>query len=66
MNEERNNQIQTNTRVVITDIHMPFMSMVGFMVKWVLASIPAIIILVVFFAMISGLFAGFFLGGGKP
>ena len=32
-------------RVVVTDIHMPFWSMVIFMVKWALASIPAIIIL---------------------
>jgi hypothetical protein len=33
--------------VVVTDIHMPFMSMVVFMVKWVIASIPAMIILVI-------------------
>ncbi len=32
-------------RVIVTDIHMPFLSMVIFMVKWALASIPAIIIL---------------------
>ena len=32
-------------RVVVTDIHMPFWSMVIFMVKWALASIPAILIL---------------------
>ena len=31
--------------VIVTDIHMPFFSMVIFMVKWALASIPAIIIL---------------------
>jgi len=28
--------------VRVTDIHMPFWSMAGFMVKWALASIPAI------------------------
>lgn len=33
--------------VVIVDVHMTFNSMVWFMVKWVLASIPAMIILVV-------------------
>lgn len=33
------------TEVVVTDIKMPFMSMVTFMVKWALASIPALIIL---------------------
>jgi hypothetical protein len=32
-------------QVIVTDIHMPFGSMVGFMVKWAIASIPAIIIL---------------------
>lgn len=32
-------------RVVVTDIEMPFRSMVTFMVKWALASIPAVIIL---------------------
>ena len=42
MNDEANIQ-----RIVVTDIHMPFWSMVIFMVKWALASIPAIIILTV-------------------
>jgi hypothetical protein len=42
MNDEANIQ-----RVVVTDIHMPFWSMIIFMVKWALASIPAIIILTV-------------------
>ena len=31
--------------VVVTDIKMPFGSMVAFMVMWMLASIPAMIIL---------------------
>jgi hypothetical protein len=35
----------TLQHVVVTDIHMPFGSMVGFMVKWAIASIPAVIIL---------------------
>ena len=39
--------------VVVTDIQMPFMSMVTFMVKWVIAAIPAMIIL----TMLGGLFA---------
>ena len=33
-------------QVIVTDIHMPFGSMVGFMVKWAIASIPALIILI--------------------
>ncbi|NTW57311.1 MAG: hypothetical protein HGB20_09775 [Chlorobiaceae bacterium] len=32
-------------RVIVTDIRMPFWSMVTFMVKWSFASIPALIIL---------------------
>lgn len=31
--------------VVVTDVQMKFTSMVAFMVKWVLASIPALLIL---------------------
>lgn len=44
-------------RVVFTDIQMPFSSMVTFMVKWALASIPAAIILgllVVFVLALAG------------
>ena len=33
--------------VVVTDIKMPFSSMVVFMVKWAIATIPALIILAV-------------------
>jgi len=35
--------------VVVTDIRMSFWSMVVFMVKWALASVPAVFILVVIF-----------------
>lgn len=42
--------------VVVTDIQMPFMSMVVFMVKWVIAAIPAMIIL----AMVGALFTAIF------
>jgi hypothetical protein len=35
----------TLQQVAVTDIHMPFWSMVVFMVKWSIAAIPAIIIL---------------------
>lgn len=47
--------------VVVTDIRMPFVSMVVFMVKWAIASIPAIIILALLFALIAGFMGG--LGG---
>jgi hypothetical protein len=56
-------------QVVVTDVRMPFFSMVTFMVKWTLASIPAMIILAIvggviaaigttFFAVIAGLLGG--------
>lgn len=44
--------------VVVTDIDMPFFSMVGFMVKWALASIPALIIMI-----LLGFAVGAVLGG---
>ncbi len=40
--------------VVVTDIKMNFWSMVMFMVKWVLASIPAMLILFVIGAVLYG------------
>ena len=46
MNDEANIQ-----RVVVTDIHMPFGSMIVFMVKWALASIPALLILTLIAAL---------------
>jgi hypothetical protein len=50
---QNSNKSNDNTTVIITDIKMPFLSMVFFMVKWVIASIPAFIILIVFGAIIS-------------
>ena len=46
--------------VLVTDFQMPFASMVGFMVKWAIAAIPAIIILFVIFAVCGALMGGFF------
>jgi len=48
--------------VRVVDIKMPFGSMVIFMVKWAIASIPALIILFVLAAIVVGFFGGF-LGG---
>lgn len=42
---------ETRQNVIVTDIHMPFLSMVIFMVKWALASIPAIIILMLIMSL---------------
>jgi hypothetical protein len=48
--------------VIVTDIRMPFTSMVTFMVKWAVASIPAtvilIIVLILTLAILSAVFGG--------
>ena len=49
-------QSHNTNKVIITDIKMPFGSMVEFMVKWAIASIPAIIILFVIGMMVMGVF----------
>ena len=51
--------------VVITDIQMSFSSMISFMVKWALASIPAMIILTVIFLIVTGIFGGIFVGASS-
>lgn len=40
--------------VTVTDIDMPFMSMVTFMVKWAIAAIPSILILALIFSLTYG------------
>jgi hypothetical protein len=45
--------------VVVIDIRMSFWSMVWFMVKWAIAAIPALIILVIIFSVALGMFKGF-------
>lgn len=49
---------QSPQPIVVTDIHMPFWSMVIFLVKLAIAAIPAILILAVLGAVLSGVFAG--------
>lgn len=46
--------------VVVVDIKMPFTSMVGFMVKWAIASIPALLIMFILGAIGAGILAGMF------
>ena len=48
--------------LVVTDIKMPFLSMVVFMIKWAIASIPALLILTLLFGLFSLIFNGF-MGG---
>ncbi len=55
------NQVNTEIEkkeIIVTDIKMPFFSMVIFMVKWVIASIPAFIILVILGTLTTGLLSG--------
>ena len=46
----------SNQNVIVTDIRMPFGSMVEFMVKWAIASIPALIILFILGSFLIGVF----------
>jgi hypothetical protein len=56
------NPSETSAPVRITDIRMPFGSMVIFMVKWAIAAIPAIIILTIVGVLLSAVFGGLFSG----
>lgn len=49
---------QENTRVVVVDFNMGFGSLVKFMVKCVLAAIPAYLILIAIAGVFYALFAG--------
>ena len=46
--------------IVVVDIKITFWSMVTLLVKWALASIPAIIILFVIGTILSTIFSGIF------
>lgn len=50
--------------VIVVDINMGFWSMVQFMVKWALATIPAALILLLFFGGAASIFG--LLRGGSP
>lgn len=49
---------EENQYVVVSDIRMSFLSMVVFMVKWVVASIPAFIILSIIGSILMMLLGG--------
>jgi F0F1-type ATP synthase assembly protein I len=49
---EQRKQDQRVQRVAVVDIQMPFMSMVTFMIKWALASVPAFLILMFLVGMV--------------
>jgi len=48
--------------IVVTDVKIPFVSMVVLLVKWALAAIPAIIILISISVAISMIFGALFGG----
>ena len=56
----------TKSHVIVTDVHMPFGSMVALMMKWALASVPAVIMLAIIgcliwwftFAVLMGTLSG--------
>src|SRR3989442_12485122 len=56
----------TKSHVIVTDVHMPFGSMVTLMVKWAIASLPAMLMLAITgclawwltLAVLSGTFSG--------
>jgi len=52
-------------QATVTDIQMPFTSMVGLMVKWVIASIPALIILMASAGMVWSALLSFVPGLGR-
>jgi hypothetical protein len=51
--------------VMVVDIKMPFWSMVVFMVKWSIAAIPALLILVVLGMILAGFLGGLTAGLGR-
>ncbi|HJU73546.1 MAG TPA: hypothetical protein VJ717_07355 [Gemmatimonadaceae bacterium] len=48
-------------QVSVRDVSMPFGSMVVFILKWTLASIPAMIIILLVAMVIAGIFGGMFM-----
>ena len=63
---QTNNEIKGTQTVEISNINIPFWSMVFFMVKLAIASIPAILILTFLMLLLvggTGLLSGLFVGG---
>jgi hypothetical protein len=55
----------STNRVTVTDVDMPFLSMVRFMVKWAIAAIPALLILTILTAVFWSVLLGFLAGLGS-
>ena len=52
--------VSSRMQVIVTDIDMPFMSMVVFIVKWTIAAIPARIVLFILAGIATGVLGGIF------
>ena len=50
-------------KVVVTDIKIPFRSMVILMVKWAVATIPALVILILFGSITFGVISALWVAG---
>lgn len=50
-------------KIELTGINIPFLDMVGFLVKMAIAAVPAGIIVAVFWGIIASLFGSFFFSG---
>lgn len=57
-NKDTSEEDATTQKTRVVDFNMPFLSMVLFMVKWALASIPALIIMWLLFMVFGGLLTG--------
>ena len=51
--------MERHQEVIVTNIKMPFLSMVVFMIKWAIAAIPALIILSLLFSLLTIFFGGY-------
>ncbi|MCT8971935.1 MULTISPECIES: hypothetical protein [Microbaculum] len=56
--------METNSRVTLTDIDIPFGRLVVIFIKWGLAAIPAAIIISLVISLLMFVFAGLFGGVG--
>ena len=54
--------VANGDHVVVTDISMPFSSMVVFILKWTLASIPAAFVIALIALVLMGIFGGIMAG----
>jgi hypothetical protein len=51
-------EVESKQQVVVTDVRIPFWSMVTLMIKWAFASIPAAIVIAIIYFVIAAFFGG--------